>query len=132
MNWKAACKHFYQQFRLWVKAYNQVADVYMIAESWSSGAPSYSITYLSNHEHRKIHIDYNGGRAVSQINQWIENGRTWMTPAEFAQRNRQRTLRVCTVCGPTNNKFEKEHNVCIKCRSQQKLQWQHEHPRRKR
>ena len=39
INWKVVAKHFYQQFKLWVKAYNQIADVYMIDESWSAGSP---------------------------------------------------------------------------------------------
>ena len=47
INWKAVAKYFYQQFRLWVKAYNQVADVYMIGESWSVGSSCYSITHLT-------------------------------------------------------------------------------------
>jgi hypothetical protein len=37
MNWKAACKHWYAQFLLWRSAYNEIADTYMIAESWSGG-----------------------------------------------------------------------------------------------
>jgi hypothetical protein len=46
INWKSAAKYFYQQFLLWVKAYNQVADVYMIGESWSVGSP-YSVTHIT-------------------------------------------------------------------------------------
>ena len=44
INWKDAAKYFYRQFRLWVEAYNQVADVYMIGESWSAGPACYSVT----------------------------------------------------------------------------------------
>lgn len=47
INWKAVAKYFYQQFMLWVKAYNQVADVYMVGESWSVGSSCYSITHLT-------------------------------------------------------------------------------------
>jgi hypothetical protein len=37
INWKRAAKYFWEQFRLWVKAYNELADIYMIDESWSVG-----------------------------------------------------------------------------------------------
>jgi hypothetical protein len=47
ISFKAAAKYFYQQFKLWVKAYNQVADVYMIDESWSVGSSCYSVTHLT-------------------------------------------------------------------------------------
>lgn len=47
INWKKVAKYFYQQFRLWVKAYNQVADVYMINESCSVGSSCYSVTHLT-------------------------------------------------------------------------------------
>jgi len=47
INWKSVAKYFYQQFKLWVKAYNQVADVYMIDESWSVGSSCYSVTHLT-------------------------------------------------------------------------------------
>ena len=33
MNWKAACKHWYEQFKVWVKAYNEVADIYMVSNT---------------------------------------------------------------------------------------------------
>jgi len=36
MNWKRAAKHFYRQFLLWVKAYNSVADIYMIDTATTS------------------------------------------------------------------------------------------------
>ena len=47
INWKSVAKYFYQQFRLWVKAYNQIADVYMVGESWSAGSPFYSTIYIT-------------------------------------------------------------------------------------
>jgi hypothetical protein len=47
INWKLVAKYFYQQFVLWVKAYNEVANRYMIAESWSTGAPCFSVTHLT-------------------------------------------------------------------------------------
>jgi hypothetical protein len=47
VNWKSVAKFFYRQFRLWVKSYNEVADRYMIAESWSFGSPCSSFTHLT-------------------------------------------------------------------------------------
>ena len=47
INWKKVAKYFYQQFHLWVKTYNEIADVYMIAESWSTGCTCASVTHLT-------------------------------------------------------------------------------------
>ena len=77
-----------------------------------------------------IHLVYNGGRAVPNINTWIEDGHVGMSPAEYAERKRQRTMRVCTVCGPTNNKFHAKRNVCVPCYSKYQLEWQHKKGKR--
>lgn len=47
INWKSAAKFWYSQFLLWEKAYNEVADRYMIVESWSTGSPCFSVTHLT-------------------------------------------------------------------------------------
>ena len=47
INWKWVAKFWYQQFILWRNAYNEVADRYMIAESWSGGSPCVSVTHLT-------------------------------------------------------------------------------------
>jgi len=47
INWKAAAKFWYSQFLLWEKAYNQLADVYMIDESFSAGSPCQTVTHLT-------------------------------------------------------------------------------------
>lgn len=47
INWKWVAKFFYQQFLAWETAYNEVADRYMIAESWSSGSSCSSVTHLT-------------------------------------------------------------------------------------
>jgi hypothetical protein len=44
--WKFVAKFWYSQFLLWVKAYNEVADRYMIAESWS-GSSCFSVVRLT-------------------------------------------------------------------------------------
>ncbi len=46
INWKQVAKWYRQQFLLWVKCYNEIADVYMVGESWSVGSSCYSITHL--------------------------------------------------------------------------------------
>jgi hypothetical protein len=46
MNWKAAAKYFYHQFLLWVKAYNEIADIYMIdTTTTSNNAVTYQYQY---------------------------------------------------------------------------------------
>lgn len=47
INWKSAAKWVYSQWVLYEKMYNEVADRYMIAESWSSGPVCFSVTRLS-------------------------------------------------------------------------------------
>lgn len=47
INLKFFTKFWYQQFILWRNAYNAVADRYMIAESWSTGSPCFSVTHLT-------------------------------------------------------------------------------------
>ena len=54
INWKSVAKYYYEEFRfyreqfmLWVEAYNDVADVYMIDESWSAGPDCYSVTHIT-------------------------------------------------------------------------------------
>lgn len=49
INWKSAAKYYRRQFMLWAKSYNQIADVYMIGESWSVGSPCFSVTHLTKH-----------------------------------------------------------------------------------
>jgi len=43
INWKQAAKWYREQFLLWARAYNEIADIYMIEESLSAGNP-YSAT----------------------------------------------------------------------------------------
>lgn len=64
INWKLVAKYFYQQFRLWVKAYNQIADVYMICETMSVGSPCYSVT--------KIVIQASSGLVLSSNSEVVE------------------------------------------------------------
>lgn len=40
INWKQATKYYREQFLLWVKSYNEIADIYMIDESWSAANPA--------------------------------------------------------------------------------------------
>ena len=47
INWKLVAKWFYSQWTLYETMYNEVADRYMIAESWSTGSPCYSVTHLT-------------------------------------------------------------------------------------
>jgi len=47
MNWKAAAKYFWSQFRLWVGAYNEIADRYMIDESVSGGPGSWTVIEMT-------------------------------------------------------------------------------------
>jgi hypothetical protein len=47
MNWKEVAKYFWKyyrsQFLLWVEMYNEVADVYMIDQSWSVGSENTTV-----------------------------------------------------------------------------------------
>jgi hypothetical protein len=43
--WKQIAKYFRRQFLLWRDMYNEVADVYMIDESWSSAGDSVTVCY---------------------------------------------------------------------------------------
>ena len=65
IDWKAVAKYFYQQFRLWVEAYNDVAGVYMIDESWSAGPACYSVTHIT-----KRAGDEGNEREVCLVNFW--------------------------------------------------------------
>lgn len=60
INWKVAAKFWYSQFSLWQKAYNEIADVYMIDESFSVGTENTTVT----------RTDYSNGK--------IENRTTWL------------------------------------------------------
>ena len=77
-----------------------------------------------------IHLVYSGGKALPFIDPLRDQPKHGLSPAEYAERKRQRTMRVCTVCGPTNNRFHAKRNVCVQCHSKYKLEWQHKKGKR--
>ena len=55
INWKQAAKYYRSQFLLWVQAYNELADVYKIAESRSVGN-GVTFTYRLNDTYEVVDI----------------------------------------------------------------------------
>ena len=47
INWKQAAKWYREQFLLWARAYNEIADIYMIEESLSAGNPYSATVHLT-------------------------------------------------------------------------------------
>ena len=47
VNWKQAAKWYREQFLLWARAYNEIADIYMIEESLSAGNPYSATVHLT-------------------------------------------------------------------------------------